>query len=134
MILEEILHKDYIPESFRVGNNLVKPIYKVFFKSRPEKRYLIAVEIAKRAAIHTILDNICNDDHSINHLAVFTEEQFQDVLLLNNLICRVSLVESVWGYDIYGIDLKYICNFPHFCGNGMQLKDINSTFAHLNTQ
>ncbi len=124
MNLEEILHKKMVPLSFQMGNDLESPIYKVFFKSRPEKKYFIAVEIAKRATRHIILENICEDDHSINHLVIFTEEQFEDLILLNNLIHRISLVEGIWGFDIYGIDLKYICNFPHFfCGHGLQLKD-----------
>ncbi|WP_108671069.1 hypothetical protein [Peribacillus acanthi] len=84
------------------------PLYKMYFYETPQKKYFLAKEIAKRAAYHTILKNHLDDDETINHLAIFTEDQLDDIIILNNLISTWSLNEGIAGYAIYGISLDTI--------------------------
>lgn len=49
--------------------------YCIYFKSRPTKSYFIACEMAKRAYEHEIIPNEFEDDESVNHKVMFTEDK-----------------------------------------------------------
>lgn len=113
-------------------------LYKLYFKKRSSKYYYIACELAKRAHKHTILNNMFeNDTESINHEVVFREDQLIDLDLLYGVIMHDNMNEGIVGYDVYGVDLKYLLehcrnkNYSrdhikiiHFCG--WQIKKENN--------
>jgi hypothetical protein len=91
--------------------------YCLYFKRRPTKWYPIACELAKVAHSHLILDNLISDDDSENHMVCYTEEQIDDLNLMLGAISSAGLTEGIIGYDILGIDAKYVEGLCQYRGN-----------------
>lgn len=103
---------NFIPAPFlSINPDGEGPFYKIYFFETPQKKYFLAKEIAKRAAYHTILKNHFEDDETINHLAIFTKDQIEEILMLYNLVSTWSLNEGIAGYAIYGINLDTLITF-----------------------
>jgi hypothetical protein len=94
------------------------PFYKFYFFETPQKKYFLAKELAKRAIYHTILENHFEDDETINHLAIFTEDQIDEIIMLYNTISTWSLNEGIAGYAIYGINLDVLITLCNNKGEG----------------
>jgi hypothetical protein len=114
--------------------------FELYFKKRPTRSYYIACEIAKKAYSHEIIDNFPLDEESINHKVVFTEEQLPDLNLLYGVIKHQNANEGIIGFDIFGVDLKYIRNkvlyydsIIHFCGWQINLESNQKEFSESDT-
>ncbi|WP_061810487.1 hypothetical protein [Rossellomorea vietnamensis] len=100
------------PASFqRIKPTDAKPdetFYKFYFHSKPTKNYFVARKLAEKARLHKILNNEFYDDETINHLAIFSSKQKNEILMMDDLLGSSGLNIGLYGYAIYGVHLYSI--------------------------
>ena len=107
-----------------------KPGYKIFLRSATTKAYYIALEIAKRAKSHYVVVAENENDDSVNHIIIFEEHQFQNLMLLHTRISERARLNE-WGWSLYGVPIQLIAEMcvgaprynKHFCLNMVQVND-----------
>jgi len=96
--------------------------YKIVFRTRNDRKSLIAIEVGRRAQVfHTFQNDFENDD-SQNHVAIFDGHQQRDIDLLHHLIQTTGNWFGLWGYSIFGVGVEFLTNqcqlgirMPNFC-------------------
>ncbi|RDV22976.1 hypothetical protein DXK91_05245, partial [Parageobacillus toebii] len=84
--------------------------YKIYFTKKIGKTYYTALELAQYASEHIILDNLFEDDDSVNHLVTYTEDKFEDFMLMCHILNRGIFRnnDDPLGFSIYGVNIEDI--------------------------
>lgn len=104
------------------------------FSNHTSSRYFIACEIAKRAKRNIILESPYEQDDSINHVACFSREQVDDILLLHYTLTLG--IDFLFTHKIFGVNVEDLFkNFGAIFGkHGVDFsKVVNSGFMNKDT-
>ncbi|PGK21415.1 hypothetical protein CN902_27445 [Priestia megaterium] len=89
------------------------------FSNHHSSRYFVACEIAKRAKHHFILESPYQHDDSINHIALFSKNQVEDIILL-----QYTLTTGLYflaQHKLFGVNVEDL------------FKHAGSIYGHLGT-
>ncbi|WP_078427691.1 hypothetical protein [Alkalihalobacterium alkalinitrilicum] len=76
------------------------------FANHTSSRYFIANEIAKRAKWNVLLESPYEKDDSINHLACFSMDQVEDILLLHYTL--TTGIDFLFSHKLFGVNVEQL--------------------------
>lgn len=76
--------------------------------------YFMVQELIKFAKTDYIIENLIPDDETINHIAVFADDNKDVIQLMNHLVYSAVLGENFGGYKLLG---EHLCYYLEFCGD-----------------
>lgn len=102
----------YPADFFKLGHKKEEKVYKVFFHKKNTRSYHVARAIVDEIACeHHILKNFDDDKDTVNHVAIFTHNQLDDLAFFYYLIWDNKVGdENISGYSLFGVNLNQFHN------------------------
>ncbi|TYS67685.1 hypothetical protein FZC76_14030 [Sutcliffiella horikoshii] len=112
------------------------------FSSHSSSRYYIACEIIKKAKKHLIVESPYDKDDSINHIAFFSPEQKEDILLLHYTLTTGT--DFLPTYKLFGVSVEDLIknagafqgklglDFAKIMNTGFMTKDTSEKIMYRN--
>lgn len=112
------------------------------FSSHTSSRYFIACEILNRAKKHFIVESPYSKDDSINHIAYFSPEQKEDILLLHHTL--TTGVDFLPTFKLFGVSVEELIrnagaiqgklglDFAKIMNTGFMTKDTSEKIMYRN--
>lgn len=104
------------------------------FSNHTSNRYYVACEIVKRAKAHYVVKSPYTNDDSINHFAVFSKEQKEDILLLHYTL--TTGVDFLATFKLFGVSVEDLIKHagPIYGKLGLDFaKIVDSSFMIMDT-
>lgn len=86
------------------------------FPESLEKNFFIAKEVSKKAKYSYIIQNIFDEDDTVNWLCVFDKEKVNDIMLMYHLVYSSCMGDSFGGYKLFGKGLMYYVDTLEYKG------------------